>query len=338
VVSATEKDALSRGAIAYAVFLLCAAVASPAQTTFRTLVNLGGTTGEYPLYMSLIQGTDGNFYGTTSYAGGPNGVGTVFKVTAAGMLTIVYSFCVQTYCPDGAEPYGGLVQATDGSFYGTTFYGGGYYDGEVFKVTPEGTLTVLHSFKRSDGSSPIAGLIQARDGAFYGTTSGLANSDYGTVFKVTRSLTTLHSFGGGNDGAGPYAGLVQGTDSILYGTTFGGGTGAGTIFKITRGGKLTTLHIFNGSNDGAWPSAGLVQGSDGNFYGTTSFGGARHGGTVFKITPRGKLTTLHGFRAIRLKVPPLRRAGASLGRKLLRNNCGWRDKGRLQGQPVRHNL
>jgi uncharacterized repeat protein (TIGR03803 family) len=283
--------------IAYVVFVLYAAVVvSPAQATFKTLVNLGGTTGEYPLYMSLIQGTDGNFYGTTSYAGGPNGGGTVFKVTAAGTLTVVYSFCVQSYCADGAEPYGGLVQGSDGNFYGTTFYGGAYYDGEVFKVTTEGKLTVLHSFKRTDGSNPTAGVIQARDGNFYGTTWDYPTGGYGTVFKSTPNgkFTTLHNFDG-NDGAEPYGGLVQATNGILYGTTFGGGTGAGTIFKITRGGKLTTLHIFNGSNDGAWPSAGLAQGSDGNFYGTTSFGGARHGGTVFKITPRGKLTTLHRF-------------------------------------------
>jgi uncharacterized repeat protein (TIGR03803 family) len=296
-----RKSGRIRRIIVYAVFLLCAslATASPVQTTFRTLVNLGGTTGEYPQYISLIQGTDGNFYGTTSYGGGPNGGGTVFRVTAAGTLTIVYSFCVQTYCPDGAEPYGGLAQGPDGNFYGTTFYGGDYYDGAVFRVTPQGKLTVLHSFKGSDGSNPIAGVAQAKDGAFYGTTSGLVGGGYGTVFKITPNgkFTTLHNFDG-SDGAEPYDALVQAANGVLYGTTLGGGGGGGTIFKIAPRGKLTTLHIF-GSTDGFYPYGGLLQATDGNFYGTTSGGGYRGdrgAGTVFKITARGKLTTLHSFR------------------------------------------
>jgi uncharacterized repeat protein (TIGR03803 family) len=282
--------------IARAVFLFCVAivVASPAQTTFKSLASLGGTTGEYPLYMSLIQGADGSFYGTSSYGGGVNGGGTIFRITPAGALTIVYSFCAESFCADGGAPYSGLVQAADGSFYGTTFYGGAYYDGEVFKVTPEGRLTVLHSFNRSDGANPIAPVIQARDGNLYGTTSGGGASGYGTVFKITRggSFTVLHSFNG-DDGALPYAGLVQGTDGMLYGTTFGGGTGGGTVFKITLHGSLTTLYIFNGEPN-ASPYGGLLQAADGNFYGTTE-GGPQSEGTVFKITPRGELTTLHNF-------------------------------------------
>lgn len=240
---------------------------------------------------------DRNFYGTTSYGGGANGGGTVFKVTLAGKVTVVYSFCAEAYCADGAAPYGGLVQGSDGNFYGTTFYGGAYYDGEVFKITPEGKLTVLHSFKGSDGSNPVAGVVQAGDGAFYGTTSGLATRSYGTVFKITPNgkLTTLHNFDGG-DGAEPYGGLVQATSGILYGTTSGGGTGGGTIFKITAGGKLTTLHIFHGADDGAYPNGGLLQAVDGNFYGTASGGGVFNAGTVFKVSVRGKFKTLHSFR------------------------------------------
>src|SRR2546426_6692086 len=111
---------------------------------------------------------------------------------------------------DGAEPLGGLVQGSDGDFYGTTFYGGASGPGTVFKITSDGSLTTLYSFSYyNDGQLPTAGLVQGRDGDFYGTTSeGGATGDYlGTVFKITSdgSLTILHTFEG-SDGATPYAG------------------------------------------------------------------------------------------------------------------------------------
>jgi uncharacterized protein (TIGR03437 family) len=264
------------------------AIISSAQT-LTTLVSFNGTDGVEPDYGSLVQGTDGNFYGTT-YSGGANNTGTVFKVTPGGTLTTLYSFTGGT---DGEYPYAGLVQASDGNFYGTT-YGGGCCDGTVFKITPGGTLTTLYGFTGgADGGSPSGALVQATDGNFYGTTrSGGANGG-GTVFKVTPggTLTTLYSFGAaGTDGAQPYAGVIQGTDGNFYGTTYTGHT----VFKITPGGMLTTLHTFSGP-DGGDPLDALVQASDGNFYGTTSSGGSESVGTIFKITPGGTLTTLHDF-------------------------------------------
>ena len=282
---------------ACAVLLLCAAttVALPAQT-FTTLVNFDGTDGAAPYYMSLVQGTDGNLYGTTP-DGGAHGVGAVFKMTPSGTLTTLYSFCPQTGCSDGETPYAGLVLGADGNFYGTTYEGGAGIYGTVFKITSAGALTTLHSFDDTDGAYPYGGaLIQATNGSFYGTTYvGGAHGD-GTVFRITSggTLTTLHSFDY-TDGEAPVGGVIQGTDGNLYGTTIeGGANGDGTVFKITLGGTLTTLHSFDGT-DGKEPYAALVQASNGTFYGTTLQGGANLRGTAFTITSGGTLTTLYNF-------------------------------------------
>lgn len=291
------KERFSCWRTAGAAFLLCmaTAVAAPAQAFFA-LHSFNGTDGSIPV-AKLVQGTDGNFYGTTN-EGGASYYGTVFKITPGGMLTTLHSFDFT----DGTYPDAGLVQATDGNFYGTTSYGGGGPNGTVFKITPGGTLTTLHSFDLADGDRPVAELVQATDGNLYGTTeSGGAFND-GTVFKITPggTLTTLHSFYGA-DGYLPVAGLVQAADGNLYGTTSGGGThGAGTVFRITLSGTLATLHSFNGT-EGAAPSSTLVQGSDGNFYGVAENGGIHRGctfgrcGTVFEVTPGGVLTKLYDF-------------------------------------------
>jgi uncharacterized repeat protein (TIGR03803 family) len=145
--------------------------------------------GEYP-YGGLVQATDGNFYGTT-YAGA-NGGGTVFKISQSGTLTTLYSFCSQTNCADGETPYDGVVQGTDGNFYGTTSQGAVNNGGTVFKVTPAGTLTTLYSFcsqvNCADGSRPIGGLIQATSGLFYGTTFSGGTGTDGTVFRLSVGL------------------------------------------------------------------------------------------------------------------------------------------------------
>jgi uncharacterized repeat protein (TIGR03803 family) len=266
--------------------------------------------GENPA-AALIQASDGNFYGTT-YTGGSAGDGTIFRTTGTGALTTLYSFCSQTGCEDGAKPLAGLVQAANGSFYGTTSNGGVSNGGcgasgcgTVFVITSGGKLTTLHSFDGSDGQFPSA-LVQAINGNFYGTTYGGGAYGYGTVFEITPAgmLTTLYSFcaqTGCTDGENPQAPLVQASNGNYYGTTSNGGAnssacggvGCGTAFIITSGGKLTTLHSFDGS-DGQSPS-GLVQGSDGNLYGITLFGGINGDGTLFEITPGGTLTTLHSF-------------------------------------------
>jgi len=318
-------DKLNRGKRAYAVVALCAAtaIALPAQT-FTTLFSFDGTDGLRP-NAALVQATNGDLYGTTSGGGvqpaGAGGGGTVFKITPSGTITTLYNFCSQggSLCTDGAGPYAGLVQATNGDFYGTTEFGGSssgcYQCGTVFKITPSGTLTTLYSFCTqsgcTDGTYPIGGLVQAANGDLYGTTAfgGDAACSFaglggcGTIFKITPSgaLTTLYTFctqSGCTDGQSPAAGLVQATNGDFYGTTQGGGAGClpyscGTVFKITPGGTLTTLYSFG--TDGVSPLAGLVQATNGDFYGTTSAGGANGGGTVFRITPSGTLTTLYSF-------------------------------------------
>ncbi|HMA28489.1 MAG TPA: choice-of-anchor tandem repeat GloVer-containing protein, partial [Thermoanaerobaculia bacterium] len=254
---------------------------------------------EIPSFPSavLVQGSDGDFYGTT-HGGGANGYGTVFKITPAGELTTLHSFAG---FPAGAGPDAGLVQGSDGDFYGTTGGGGAGSYGTVFKITPAGELTTLYSFAGNDGAFPRGPLVQVSDGDFYGTTPGGGASGYGTVFKIrpTGELTTLHSFAGFPVGSSPGAPLVQGTDGDFYGTTGGGGAnGAGTVFKITPAGELTILYSFVGFPDGSGSGAGLAQATDGNFYGTTGGGGVFGLGTIFKITPAGELTTLYSFKRI----------------------------------------
>jgi uncharacterized repeat protein (TIGR03803 family) len=286
------------------------AIASTAQT-FTTLATFSGP-ATLP-YSALVQGTDGNFYGTTagggSYACDPsNGCGTVFKVTPSGTLTTLHTFCRQANCPDGSYPYAGLVLGTDGDFYGGTDGGGAHSKGTVFKITPDGRLTTLYSFcvltNCADGAGSST-LIEASDGNFYGTGGGGVHG-WGTVFKITPQgkLTTLYNFCAQKicvDGADPVAGLVRGTDGGLYGTTYSGGIfGPGTVFKLFPNGKLTTLHSF-GYTDGANPAAGLMQDSNGKFYGSTAWGGSvmyvcsKGCGTLFEITATGGFTTLRRF-------------------------------------------
>ena len=301
------------GVVLLVMFGLAAVFAAQAQT-LTTLLSFDWS-GRNPT-APLVQGSDGNFYGTTAW-GGPNGDGTVFRMTPGGALTTIHNFCSQQQCADGRHPYSGLVAGPDGNFYGTTEEGGAYAGGEVYRITPGGALTTVYSFCAQtscpDGAGPYAGLVLAADGNFYGTTIGGGDpvGSGGTVFKLTRqgALTTLYRFCtqfGCPDGLAPYGGLTKSNDGNLYGTTFYGGTGGfcaggcGTIFKISLSGAFATIHNFcrlENCADGEQPIAGLVQGGDGNLYGTTFFGGANDpsAGTVFKVTPSGTLTTLHSF-------------------------------------------
>jgi uncharacterized repeat protein (TIGR03803 family) len=269
----------------------------------------------------LVQAANGDIYGTTSQGGSGAycpyllGCGTVFEITPSGALTTLYSFCSQSGCVDGQSSFAGLIQASNGDLYGTTFYGGSYDNhGTLFKITPEGSLTTLYSFPGEcifppcwGGTGPEGVLVQGANGYLYGTTvdgGTTGNGGLGTVFKVTPSgtLTTIYSFctlTGCPDGDLPIFGLVQGADGYLYGTTaVGGVNGRGTVFQITPSGALTTLYSFcslTGCPDGAPPVGELIQATDGNLYGTTSGGGAGNFGTVFRITPSGDLTTLYSF-------------------------------------------
>jgi uncharacterized repeat protein (TIGR03803 family) len=288
------------------VLLLCAtaAIALPAQT-FRTLASFDGASGESPYYASLAQGLNGDLYGTT-YTGGTTqhlsyGGGTVFNITPGELLTSLYNFCSQAQCSDGLEPQYGLVLGANGDFYGTTLEGGtgrcSLGCGTIFKITPQGAFTTVHSFAGNEGEGPASPLIQATDGKFYGTTAFGGEDGFGTVFRITPGglLKTLHSFDGSGDSAYPYGGLVEATDGNFYGTTY---DGTGTVYQITPDGKYNMLYSFcqvSGCPDGANPIAPLAQGTDGCLYGTTYGGGPDNLGTVFKITPGGALTTLHSF-------------------------------------------
>ena len=250
----------------------------------------GGTDGAN-VGAALIQGVDGDFYGTTD-SGGDSNLGTVFAMTPDGARTVLHSF----NSTDGARP-SGLFQATDGSFYGTTRLGGASDRGTVFKMTPDGTVTVLHSFGNTDGSYPSARLIQAADGDLYGTTTSGGAGQAGTVFKMTPSgtATVLHEFVSGTEGTHPEVALIQATDGNFYGTTATDGAFShGTVFRMTADGTVTVLHSFVGT-DGDRPIASLLQGTDGNLYGSTESGGAFGYGTVFSITIAGGFRVLHAF-------------------------------------------
>lgn len=266
----------------------------------------------------LTQATDGNFYGPADN-NGSGGSGLIYEITPAGTFSVLHQFCL-TDCSDGVIPTS-VVQARNGNLYGTTFGSRNVtlpYLGTVFKLTPSGALTTLHTFTGMDGSYPFGPMMQASNGNFYGTTSaggssitcpsdGLAGC--GTIFQITPSGTfaTLHSFNGSDGSLPGYGGsLIEDADGNLYGTTTDGGNGVdwqcfgcGTIFKMSPKGIFVTLYYFcSQANcaDGSSPVESLVLGGDGNFYGTTLSGGnSSNGGTIFKITPLGVLTTLYDF-------------------------------------------
>ena len=188
-----------------------------------------------------------------------------------------------------------LAQGRDGNIYSTTTQGGSDSSGTVFKITPSGVRTLLHSFDTTHGSSPFSGLTLGTDGNFYGSAnSGGTNSD-GVVFKVTSSgsLTVLHNFTGGSDGAEPWAGPVQGSDGNFYGTNISGASSFGVVYKVTSGGSFTTTHDITVRFTEI--TAPLIQGTDGNFYGTDAEGGTNDEGTVFTVSPSGSFKTLFNF-------------------------------------------
>jgi uncharacterized repeat protein (TIGR03803 family) len=282
--------------------------------TYTTLLSFDNQGGPENPYAGLIQATNGEFYGTAG--GGASDNGTIFRITPSGALTPLYSFCPQSGCLDGGGP-NGLVQATNGEFYGTASQHGTYGFGTIFKIAPDGTPTTLYSFNGySEGGSPQAALVQASNGDLYGTAyqggqyCGLGPTGCGTLFKITPggsppNFTTLDNFCT-NAGCGPLqgglpaSGLVQAANDDLYGTTSGIWSGynfAATIFfSVTPSGTAKTLYTFGSQTGDGYDSLGaLVQGADGSFYGTTYYGGAYGYGTVFKITADGAPTTLYSF-------------------------------------------
>ncbi len=275
-----------------------------AETVLYSFCPQGGrcTDGEEP-NGSLIFDAAGNLYGTT-YAGGTGGEGgTVFELTpnqyGGWTEQVLHSFTDNG--ADGYYPAAGVIFDAAGNLYGTTSYGGYYYNGTAFELTPARgggwTEQVLHSFcNGTDGCYPEAGLIFDRIGNLYGTTSYGGTSGKGTAFEMTPTgggnwtVQVLHDFGNGTDGALPSAALIFDAVGNLYGMTGEGGAyGVGTVFEMTPtaggGWTETVLHSFGNGGDGTYPSGGLIFDGVGNLYGTTVVGGAYSQGTVFELTP-----------------------------------------------------
>ena len=254
----------------------------------------GGYDGNDPV-APVTFGPGGKLYGTTSY-GGARRLGVLFKLNPGGKETVVHSFAG---AQGGGAPWAGLLQDVDGSFYGTTRYGGPFGYGVVFKFDSRGRETVLHSFSGGeDGSYPEAPVIRDAAGNTYGTAEYGGAYGFGVVFKIEPSgkEVTLCNFGAGADGAFPTTGLAQDAAGNLYGTTESGGIyNAGTVFKLDRSGHETVLYTFQGRADGGDPRAGVVPDGKGNLYGTTFVGGSQAWGTIFKLDAGGRLTTLHAF-------------------------------------------
>ena len=286
----------------FSIFLvICAATAiASASVTFKNLLFFDGTDGAYPSEMILVQGLDGDLYGTATN-GGAYGYGSVFKIGLSGTLTTLWSFCKETNCPDGAYPQAGLTLVVGGDLYGTTYRGGKYGYGEVFKITPTGDLTVVYSFcaltSCADGYYPTEGIamIQGTDGNLYGSVSG-----NGGIFRLTLAgkRSWLWIYPAATPIYGP-SGLMQASDGNFYLTDSGrDGYSDGNIWKITPAGKGTKFYGFcqlTNCADGAAPGGALAQGANGSLYGTASGGGKYGDGTLFALTLAGKLTTLHSF-------------------------------------------
>jgi uncharacterized repeat protein (TIGR03803 family) len=256
----------------------------------------------------LLLGADGKFY-IASSTGGASGAGAVSSIAADGTIATLHSFTGSG--SDGSTSYAKLIQASDGSLYGTTYVGGDDSRGTVFRVALDGTYTTLYSFKKSgdDGILPYAGLFQAPDGNLYGTTLRGGTNDKGTVFRISLSGTyaTVHSFTG-SDGENPEGTLILGSNGELYGTTLAGGSdGRGTIYRVSTSGTFTSIYSFPQlgafstagvavNTTGANPRAALMLSTlDGNFYGTAYQGGAKGFGSVFRMTPAGAVTVLYSF-------------------------------------------
>jgi uncharacterized repeat protein (TIGR03803 family) len=278
-----------------AAWLMCAGALAGAQTVATVYNFAGGTTdGANPWYVTLVQGTDGQLYGTT-YNGGSAGMGTAFKVTTTGTFTLLHSFTGGA--SDGANPTGGLTLGSDGNFYGTTQMGGAGTQGVIFKMTTAGAVTLLHTFNAgTDGAFPWGAPILAADGNFYGTASE-DTSNNGLVYKITSAgtYTTIFNFDGVH-GTYPIAPPTQGADGFLYiPVAEGGASFCGTILKLSTAGVVNNTYSFSCTPGGAFPIGPLVQNVSGAFYSTTQNGGTRGEGTIYKLNSSFAVTIQHSF-------------------------------------------
>ena len=270
-------------------------------TTVYSFGPASGTDGQHP-YGGVMIGSDGYLYGTTR-SGGPNGTGTVFKLSTSGTESILYSFAVAG--ADAQFPIGGVAMDSHGNIWGTASLGGDGGNGTVFEISPSGTET-LYSLVTSSisGTEPCSTPVVDADDNIYGTTDQ-SNNTYtsygaGTVFKISGGVVSiLYTFQTAAPTDGPFAGLITDGAGNFYGTTQHTGL-HGEVFKITAEGVESTIYSFTSRTDGFGPVGLLALDSDGNLYGTTSSGGAYDEpgsflGTVFKISPSGAKTILYSF-------------------------------------------
>ncbi|MGD0272085.1 MAG: choice-of-anchor tandem repeat GloVer-containing protein [Candidatus Sulfotelmatobacter sp.] len=299
--------------LVFACAVVTFSLAARAQAqTLTYLATFNGVDGSGP--STVIQATDGNFYATTAGAGeGAGSVGNVVRITPAGEISSIYTFCSQPHCPDGQLPETPPILGNDGNLYGVTSGGGsdlgnGGGWGTVYKLTLDGQLTTLYTFCTvrpcADGASPV-GIMQAADGNFYGTTvEGGGESGAGVLFEITAAgeFSVVHTFcslANCADGSAPGSVPFQGSDGSLIGTTRWGGTyGGGVVYSLSPSGTFNVVHTFFCSNPPCprgYDPNGVVQDAAGNLFGTTYFGGSSGNGTAFEITTTHQFKLLHSF-------------------------------------------
>ncbi|MBV9990718.1 MAG: hypothetical protein JOZ72_05435 [Alphaproteobacteria bacterium] len=305
-------------ALALACALLgFAASSAQARGGFSVLHVFGDADGHYPAG-SLIADSQGNLYGTTQNGVGETGIGSIYEVAPDGTETVLFGFPGSR--ESGGFPQGRLLRL-NGDLYGTTVAGGRTNFGVVFKLSADGTQTLLYQFCKKlkngacpDGAYPKSGLVADDAGNLYGVTEYGGKYGAGVVFKLTQggAFTVLHQFCSApqcSDGAYPYAELMMGAAGNLYGTTGNGGgnfgncpdTACGVAFRLATDGSFKVLYAFKGGSDGAFPQGALIQDQAGNLYGT-AYGGGSAGclgsgcGTVYRIAPDGTKTTLYVFK------------------------------------------
>jgi uncharacterized repeat protein (TIGR03803 family) len=296
-------------ALACAAITFSLAVRGQAQA-LNYFADFNGANGWEP-YASVVQATDGNFYGAANN-GIYGNVGNMFRMTPSGKISSIYKFCSLPDCADGGGVESAPILGSDGNLYGVTTVGGGSgltgdAGGTVFKMTLDGKYTVLYTFCSisdcADGATPN-GIILGSDGNFYGTTvyGGVGDGGPGVIFKVTPSgaYTRLHAFcaeANCTDGEKPFFPPVEGNDGNFYGVA-GDAGGGGVFYKVTSSGEYSVLYNFCDFTKGACPDGGypyaIVKDADGNFVGTACCGSTAYG-VVFKITPAGHYTVLHHF-------------------------------------------
>ena len=264
--------------------------------------------GQYPTTGPVL-GTDGNLYGVTSEGGDSTSSGTIYKMTVSGKITTLYTFNCGLPCKNGSQPTG-IALGSDGDFYGTTTNGGGNDSGALFKITPAGKITLLHTFCSSsncaDGGIPLFPPHQGTDGNFYGGTNagGLAFEQVGVVYKsypcwiVQSDQEFLRTVGELRTPVSIRPRSCR-TARVLFGTAANNGSfNSGTVFEITSANKFKVLHTFS-FNGGQTPTKGLTLAADGNYYGVgindDDFDTTAGFGTIFKVTPGGVYSTVHTF-------------------------------------------